>query len=150
MPKNVKGDPLGFNNIHSVAKYQDGTWGHRKNVAQCRKQSRMGPLGTSGFVGFLDKVRDESGTLWLVSKKWTDQCEDCSAKKKRRERLKSALYLRLKKRKKNFFKKILNIFSFRKCRIVPKNVKGGTFWALSTYILLQNIKKLERGTLLIH
>ena len=49
-----------------------------------------------------------------------------------------------------FFFKFLNIFSFRKCCIVPKNVKGGTLWALSTYILLQNIKKLERGTLLIH
>ena len=28
---------------------------------------------------------------------------------------------------------------------MPKNVKG-TLWALLTYILLQNIKKLERGT----
>ena len=49
-----------------------------------------------------------------------------------------------------FFKKKLEIFDFffRKCRIVPKNVKRGTLWALLTYILLQNIKKLERGTLL--
>ena len=31
--------------------------------------------------------------------------------------------------------KFLNIFSFRKCRIVPKNVKGGTLWASSTYIV---------------
>ena len=41
----------------------------------------------------------------------------------RRERLKSALYLRLKKCKKNFFEKKLEIFeffSFRKCCIVPK------------------------------
>ena len=38
----------------------------------------------------------------------------------RRERLKSAPYLRLKKRKSEFF-------SFRKCRLVPKNVKGGPF-----------------------
>ena len=55
-----------------------------------------------------------------------------------------------KAQKKFFEKKFLKIFSFIKCRIVPKNVKGGPFWALSTYILLQNIKKLERGTLLIH
>ena len=51
------------------------------------------------------------------------------------------------------FKKILEIFEiffFRKCRIVPKNVKEGTLWALLTYILLQNIKILERGTLLRH
>ena len=54
------------------------------------------------------------------------------------------------KAQKNLKKIFLNIFSFRKCRIVAKNVKGGTLWALSTYILLQNIKKLERGTLLIH
>ena len=36
---------------------------------------------------------------------------------------------------------------FRKCRIDPKNVKGGTLWDLLTYILLQNIKKLEGGPL---
>ena len=54
---------------------------------------------------------------------------------------------------KTFFKKKLKIFDFfslRKCRIVPKNVKGGTLWALLTYILLQKIKNLERGTLLRH
>ena len=74
-------------------------------------------------------------------------------KETRRERLKSALYLRLKKRKRLYFEKKLEIFEFfslRKCRIVPKNVKGGTLWALLTYILLQNIKKLEKGTLLRH
>ena len=57
------------------------------------------------------------------------------------------------KTQKKFFGKKLEIFeffSFRKCRIVPKNVKGGTIWALLTYILLQNIKKLERGTPLRH
>ena len=69
----------------------------------------------------------------------------------RRERLKSALYLRLKMRKRLLKKtEIFDFFSFRKCRIVPKNVKGGTLWALLTCIMLQNIKKLERGTLLRH
>ena len=51
----------------------------------------------------------------------------------RRERLKSALYLRLKKRKTFFFGKKLEIFekiSFGKCRTVPKNVKGGTLFDL--------------------
>ena len=57
----------------------------------------------------------------------------------------SALYLRLKKRKRLFLKKKLEFFSFRKCRIIPKNVKGGTLWALLTYILLQNIKKKSKG-----
>ena len=73
--------------------------------------------------------------------------------KTRRERLKLALYLRFKKRKRLFSKKNLKFlifFSFTKCPILPKNVKGGTFWALLTYILLQNIKKLERGTLWRH
>ena len=47
---------------------------------------------------------------------------------------------------KNFFqKKFLNIFSFRNSGIVPKNVKGGTLWASSTYILLQNIKNSKGG-----
>ena len=59
-------------------------------------------------------------------------------KETRRERLIS----KAQKPQNNFLKKNLKflIFSFRKCRIV--------FWALLTYILLQNIKKLERGTLL--
>ena len=52
----------------------------------------------------------------------------------RRERLKSALYLRLKKRKTFFFGKKLEIFekkiSSGKCRTVPKNVKEGTLFDL--------------------
>ena len=60
-----KGDPSGFINIHSVAKYQKPRRGDplgtlknfRKKVAQCRKKIQRGdPLGTSGFVGFLEKV----------------------------------------------------------------------------------------------
>ena len=51
----------------------------------------------------------------------------------RRERLKSALYLRLKKRKTFFWKKNLKFLkknSFGKCRTVPKNVKEGTLFDL--------------------
>ena len=89
------------------------------------------------------------GCFRIVSKKLTDQCEDCSLKKKRtrRERLKSALYIRLKKRKRLFLKKkfeIFEVFSFRKFRIVPKIVKGGPFGIFCCKIS----KKLERGTLL--
>ena len=54
-----------------------------------------------------------------------------SVERTRRERLKSAPYLRLEKRKTFFWEKnleFLNIFSFKKRRIVPKNVKGGPFW----------------------
>ena len=67
--------------------------------------------------------------------------------KTRRERLKSAPYLRLKKRK------ILSLekkFSFKRSRIVPKNVKEGTLLDLLTNIPLQNIKKLKGGTLWGH
>ena len=46
-----------------------------------------------------------------------------------------------------FFEKNLK---FLKCRIVQKNVKWRTFLDILTYILLQNIRKLERGTLLRH
>ena len=55
--------------------------------------------------------------------------DELNLKRTRRERLKSALYLRLKKSKTFFGKKleIFEIFSFGKCRIVPKNVKGVPF-----------------------
>ena len=69
----------------------------------------------------------------VCTKKWyiRDQVSGLTKKKKktRRERLKSALYLRLKMRKRFLFGKKLENFQvfFRKCRIVPKNVKGGPF-----------------------
>ena len=61
------------------------------------EKNRKGALlGTFGFVGFLEKVTMKGGPLGLslplpdfvldgfmiVSKKWTDQCEDCSLKRK--------------------------------------------------------------------
>ena len=64
-------------------------WGRKKifeKLSQSAEKNPKGdPLGTSGFVGFLDKVQNEKGTLWttialalggfrIVSKKWTDQC----------------------------------------------------------------------------
>ena len=48
--------------------------------------------------------------------------------KTRRERLKSALYLRLKQCKAFFLEKKLEISFFFLQGIVPKNVKGGPFW----------------------
>ena len=51
----------------------------------------------------------------------------------RRERLKSALYLRLTKRKTFFCEKLETFeifFSFGKCHTVPKNVKEGTLFDL--------------------
>ena len=63
----------------------------------------------------------------------------------RRERLKSAPYLRLKKRKRFFWKKIE--FFFQKMSHSAEKCKRGTLLGLLLYIPLQNIKNLEGGTL---
>ena len=60
-----RGDPLGFININSVAKYQktrrdpfETLKNFSKKVAQCRKKSKGGTLLVpSGFVGYLEKVK---------------------------------------------------------------------------------------------
>ena len=65
-----RGDPLGFINIYSVAKYQKTRKGDsfetlknfRKKVAQCRKKIERGvPLVSSGFVGYVKIVENERG-----------------------------------------------------------------------------------------
>ena len=61
-----------------------------------------------------------------------------------RERLKSAPYLRLKKRKTLFLEKI---FFFQKKSQSAEKCKRRTLLDLLTYIPLQNIKKLKGGTL---
>ena len=64
---------------------------------KAKKIQRGDPLGTSGFVGFLDKVKNERGTLWtkftlalsgfsIVSEKCIDQCEDCSLMKQKEKK----------------------------------------------------------------
>ena len=57
MPKKTeRGDPLGFFNIHSVAKHQKnagkpfGEKIFRRNDSQCRKQMKGGPLVLPGMV----------------------------------------------------------------------------------------------------
>ena len=67
--------------------------------------------------------------------------------KTRRERLKSALYLRLKKRKTFFLEKNLKFsknFFFGKCRTVPKNVKGGPF-LIYKHAFCSKITKNSKG-----
>ena len=107
MPKKIKkGDPLvsaGF--VGYVKKVKNErrdpleTEKISKKVAQCRKKIERGDsLVLSGFVGYLEKLKTKGGTLCtkfalagldalggfrIVSKKWTDQCEDCSLKKKK-------------------------------------------------------------------
>ena len=71
MSKNVKGDPLGFNNMYSVAKYQKTRKGDcfdklKKFLKKCRtmprKKSKTGdPLVSSGFVGYGKIVKYEKG-----------------------------------------------------------------------------------------
>ena len=66
----------------------------------------------------------------------------------RRERLKSAPYLRLKKRKSNFLEKNLKFLKknfFQKKSHSAEKCKRGTLLDLLTYIPLQNIKNLEGG-----
>ena len=61
--KSKRGTPFGFINIHYVAKFQKtrkGTFGDIKKFSKksrtVPKQNPKGdPLGTSGFVGFLEK-----------------------------------------------------------------------------------------------
>ena len=65
---------------------------------------------------------------------------DTRGTKTRRERLKSALYLRLKNRKTFFRKKI----SFGKCRTVPKNVKRGSF-LIYKHAFCSKITKNSKG-----
>ena len=62
-----RGDPLGFINIHFVAKYQKTRRGDSfetlKIFAQRQKKIERGdPLVSSGFVGYVKKVKNERGT----------------------------------------------------------------------------------------
>ena len=72
VPKNEKGDPLGFINKLSVAKYQKIQRGDsfetlkffEQKFAQCRKKIERGdPLESSGFVGYVKKVKNQRGDL---------------------------------------------------------------------------------------
>ena len=64
-----RGDPLGFINIYSVAKYQKNRKGDsfetlknfRKKTHSAEKNERRDPLVSSGFVGYVKKVKNERG-----------------------------------------------------------------------------------------
>ena len=67
-----RGDPLGFINIYSVAKYQKTRRGDsfetlknfRKKFRTVPKKIERGdPLVSSGLVGYVKKVKNERGTL---------------------------------------------------------------------------------------
>ena len=109
MPKNEKGDPLGFINTFSVAKYQKIRRGdsfekmknfEKKIRTVPKKIERGDPLESSGFVGYVKKVKNERGTLCskfalvelglseLISfcKKWYIRDELCGLTKKKRKK----------------------------------------------------------------
>ena len=48
MPKNVKGGPLGYNNVHSVAKYQKNLKGDRFESLKIFEKSRTVPKKLKG------------------------------------------------------------------------------------------------------
>ena len=132
-------------NIHSVAKYQ--------------KTRRGDPLGTSDFVGFLEKVNFGLSLPWrdlalggfrIVSKKWTDQCEDCSLKNKQDGNVPSRRHILGSK---IFKKQLLEIFGKKyffpkkvfgkKSRTMPKNLKRGHLGSFNVFYE----PKMQGGTL---
>ena len=63
-------DLLTYISLQNIKKLEGETpWGHIKNFAKCRampkKIQRRHPLGTSGFVGFLDKLKNERGPFGI-------------------------------------------------------------------------------------
>ena len=68
MPKTVKGDPLRFLNIHSVAKFQK-TEGRpfgvfRKIFEKTKKNEKRDPLGFSNIRSVATYQTNEGRTLW--------------------------------------------------------------------------------------
>ena len=60
-----RGNPSGFINIHSVAKYQNTRRGPKLETKfsekshSAEKNPKRDPLGTPGFVCFLERVKNE-------------------------------------------------------------------------------------------
>ena len=76
VPKNVKGDPSGFINIHSVAKYQKTRRGdplgtkknfRKKSRTVPKKTQRGDPIVSSCFVSYDKNGLTERGTLCTIS-----------------------------------------------------------------------------------
>ena len=106
MPKNEKGGPFGIHK-HTYQKILrrnsfETLKIFEKKFAQCRKKIGRGdPLESSGFVGYLKKVKNERGTLCskfaLVElglseligfcKKWYIRDELCGLTKKKKKKL---------------------------------------------------------------
>ena len=79
-------DPLIFINIHSVAKHQktrrETLWGYLKKFElKSNSAEKKIERGVGSFVLSLPWPDLALGGFRKVSKKWTDQSEDCSLKK---------------------------------------------------------------------
>ena len=70
-----RGDPLGFINIYSVAKYEKTRRGDpfetlkilfEKNTHSAEKTPKGDPLGTYGFVGYVKILKNERGELFAL------------------------------------------------------------------------------------
>ena len=80
VPKKKKKDPLGFNNILSVAKYQKIRRGDsfetlknfEKKIAQCRKKMKGGPFGVFRFCRLRKKGKKRKGGPFAVSLHWSN------------------------------------------------------------------------------
>ena len=115
MPKNVNGgallDLLTNIPLQNIKKLKGGTlWGHSHSS---EKNPKGGPFGHVRFFIFLEKVKNDRGTLWSTfalgglglrcsaqnCKKWTDQCEDCSLKKKKGHCYSRRFFLKRKTRR---------------------------------------------------
>ena len=70
-----RGEPLGFINIYSVAKYQKTRKGDSFETLKIFKKSRKmpkkiekgDPLFSSGFVGYVKKVKNERGDPFALN-----------------------------------------------------------------------------------
>ena len=97
------GDPFGFIYIllQNIKKLEGVPFGDIKKFSKkvtVPKKSKGDPLVSSGFVGYVKKVKNERATLCTkfaltglglsslssFCRKWTDQYEVCGLKKKRR------------------------------------------------------------------
>ena len=75
----LKGDPLRFFNIHSVAKHEkieEKNFYFREKISQCRKKLKGGPFGIFQHPFCRKTQKNAGGTLWgkIFFEKKVSQC----------------------------------------------------------------------------
>ena len=123
------------------------------------EKTERGDLVSSSFVCYAKKgtfkvqFPGPKGTIWSLKFCRTSDrtiLNTSGVSKNKTRTSKVGAISKAQKAQTFFLEKHLKFFSFKKCHIVPKNVKGGTLLDLLTNITLQNIKKLKGGTLWGH